>query len=471
MSRHAAAQGHGNAGHDPGTVRKHASVAQAIRRRSASPSRRPSCRRTPRAPTQARAAADRRLPREPSRRSTATSSPRWCSRLGVILFGVVTAIALLRTRARAARALAGRQAEINDLREERDRANALLHSEPQIIVVWPAGADEPEITGDVSIAIAHAAAAPRARLRHLARARQGAGDGGRGRGAAQRRQELLADADDAAAASRRGRGPRHRRPRGAAHQGPDRREERAGRARRRPSAAAPRHRHGRAAARGAALAGLGARRDRTAHLGECRLCARRRGARRRRMRSRAISRSSTRRRARTPTRARAAGDFYRGAPAGDRRRHAAHLPGDRPALARRQRRHRHRRHRGRSDARRDRPHDRGAPAHARPARDRRRDLFRRPAARILQRRLSRAVGARAGVPRFAAVQLRRARPAARRRASFPSRPISATGRASCTRPTGRSSRASTNGICPTGARCASSPRRIRKAASPTCSTT
>jgi len=73
--------------------------------------------------------------------------------LGVILFGVVTAIALLRTRSRTAQLLATRQAELNALREERDRANALLHSEPQLIVVWPAGADEPEITGDVSIAI------------------------------------------------------------------------------------------------------------------------------------------------------------------------------------------------------------------------------------------------------------------------------------------------------------------------------
>ena len=143
---------------------------------------------------------------------------------------------------------------------------------------------------------------------------------------------------------------------------------------------------------------------------------------------------------------------------------------DRPS-PRRQRRHRHRRHRGRGDARRARPHDRGAPPHARPARDRGRDLLRRPAARILQRRLSGAVGARAGVPRFAADRLGGARPAARRRASFPSRPISATGRASCTKPTGRSSRASTSGICPTGARCASSRRRTRKAASPTCSTT
>jgi signal transduction histidine kinase len=73
--------------------------------------------------------------------------------LGVILFGVVTAIALLRTRTRTAQAITAQHAEINQLREERDRANALLHAEPQIIVVWPAGTDEPEITGDVTIAL------------------------------------------------------------------------------------------------------------------------------------------------------------------------------------------------------------------------------------------------------------------------------------------------------------------------------
>jgi signal transduction histidine kinase len=71
--------------------------------------------------------------------------------LGVILFAVATAIALLRTRTRAAEKLTAKQAEINELREERDRANALLLSEPQVIVVWPAGADAPEINGDVSI--------------------------------------------------------------------------------------------------------------------------------------------------------------------------------------------------------------------------------------------------------------------------------------------------------------------------------
>jgi len=71
--------------------------------------------------------------------------------LGVILFAVATAIALLRTRARATQRLAAAHSEINALREERDGAIALLFSEPQVIVVWPAGADEPDITGDVSI--------------------------------------------------------------------------------------------------------------------------------------------------------------------------------------------------------------------------------------------------------------------------------------------------------------------------------
>ncbi len=71
--------------------------------------------------------------------------------LGVIVFAVVTAIALLRTRARSALQFAAQQAEINELREARDRATALLLSEPQVIVVWPAGADDPEISGDVTL--------------------------------------------------------------------------------------------------------------------------------------------------------------------------------------------------------------------------------------------------------------------------------------------------------------------------------
>ncbi|HMK81218.1 MAG TPA: PAS-domain containing protein [Xanthobacteraceae bacterium] len=71
--------------------------------------------------------------------------------LGVILFAVVTAIALLRTRRRLAQMLTAKGSEINDLREERDRANALMLAEPQVIIEWPAGADEPNIIGELAI--------------------------------------------------------------------------------------------------------------------------------------------------------------------------------------------------------------------------------------------------------------------------------------------------------------------------------
>jgi len=67
---------------------------------------------------------------------------------GVVLFAVVTAIMLVRTRARAARLEAWSRDEIAALRDEVDRANALMLSEPQVVVVWPAGSDEPSIDGD-----------------------------------------------------------------------------------------------------------------------------------------------------------------------------------------------------------------------------------------------------------------------------------------------------------------------------------
>ena len=120
--------------------------------------------------------------------------------------------------------------------------------------------------------------------------------------------------------------------------------------------------------------------DRPAHLGQCRLCARRRGARRRRC-GRARSRTARPAARDEARRARAAGELFEARlpviVAGTRRIFDVI---DRPT-PRRQRRHRHRRHRSRGDARRTRAHDRRAPPHARPARDRRRDLRRRPAAR------------------------------------------------------------------------------------------
>ena len=54
-------------------------------------------------------------------------------------------------RAPAPRATAAARSEIAALRDASDRANALLFADPQIVVVWPAGSDEPEISGDTTI--------------------------------------------------------------------------------------------------------------------------------------------------------------------------------------------------------------------------------------------------------------------------------------------------------------------------------
>jgi signal transduction histidine kinase len=71
--------------------------------------------------------------------------------LGVVLFAVVTSIMLVRTRQRAAIAEIASRHEIDRLTAEIDRVNALLLSEPQIVVAWAAGSDEPDIVGDVTI--------------------------------------------------------------------------------------------------------------------------------------------------------------------------------------------------------------------------------------------------------------------------------------------------------------------------------
>jgi signal transduction histidine kinase len=70
---------------------------------------------------------------------------------GVVLFAVVTAITLVRARGRAARVEAWARDQNARLREEIDRANALLLSEPQIVIDWPAGSDEPSIAGDPAL--------------------------------------------------------------------------------------------------------------------------------------------------------------------------------------------------------------------------------------------------------------------------------------------------------------------------------
>jgi signal transduction histidine kinase len=68
--------------------------------------------------------------------------------LGVISFAVVTAVLLVRARVRAAQAAITARTQINRLRDEVDRAHALLLSEPQVIVVWTPG-EEPLVIGDI----------------------------------------------------------------------------------------------------------------------------------------------------------------------------------------------------------------------------------------------------------------------------------------------------------------------------------
>ena len=90
---------------------------------------------------------------------------------------------------------------------------------------------------------------------------------------------------------------------------------------------------------------------------------------------------------------------------------------------------------------------------------------------LLQRRLSRAVGPRRRLSRSAADRLGGARGVARGAQAAGGAGLPAMEARSCTTPIALSRPRSTPGICPTGAPCASSPRPIRTAASPICSTT
>jgi signal transduction histidine kinase len=71
--------------------------------------------------------------------------------VGLLVFAVVTAIMLLRTRARLAGLELSSHDDIAALRNGLDRANALLLSEPQVMVDWPAASDEPTIDGDPAV--------------------------------------------------------------------------------------------------------------------------------------------------------------------------------------------------------------------------------------------------------------------------------------------------------------------------------
>jgi signal transduction histidine kinase len=70
--------------------------------------------------------------------------------LGILLFAVVTAIGLLRSRTGAVTERAEARREIARLRAEADRMTALLLSEPQVVVIWRSLNAEPVVLGDVA---------------------------------------------------------------------------------------------------------------------------------------------------------------------------------------------------------------------------------------------------------------------------------------------------------------------------------
>ena len=110
--------------------------------------------------------------------------------LGILCFAVVNAILLVRSRRQAAEADSFFREQITSLTADVDRAQALLLSEPQIVVAWAAASDQPEIIGDITIV--SAAGEPQRVLAFglWLPAGPGARDGTRGRGVA--RQEAKA---------------------------------------------------------------------------------------------------------------------------------------------------------------------------------------------------------------------------------------------------------------------------------------
>ena len=76
--------------------------------------------------------------------------------LGLLCFAVLAAIVLLRTRRTAAAQESAAQDEATALRAEIERLKTLLLAEPQVLVAWAAGSDQPEIFGDTGIVVSGA---------------------------------------------------------------------------------------------------------------------------------------------------------------------------------------------------------------------------------------------------------------------------------------------------------------------------
>jgi PAS domain-containing protein len=74
--------------------------------------------------------------------------------LTLLVFSVVAAALLMRTRLRAARSEERLRSDVQDLQVQADRLRALLFAEPQILISWAAGDDRPQISGDTSLVMA-----------------------------------------------------------------------------------------------------------------------------------------------------------------------------------------------------------------------------------------------------------------------------------------------------------------------------
>jgi signal transduction histidine kinase len=73
--------------------------------------------------------------------------------LAPLVFSVVAAVSLMRSRVRAARSEARLRAHIADLQIQADRYRALLFAEPQVLISWAAGDNRPRISGDVALLV------------------------------------------------------------------------------------------------------------------------------------------------------------------------------------------------------------------------------------------------------------------------------------------------------------------------------
>src|SRR5262249_61365767 len=64
---------------------------------------------------------------------------------------VLSAILLAHTRVRAAQTASAARQEITALREQVDRAHALLLCEPQLLIAWAPAAEDPDVFGDIGV--------------------------------------------------------------------------------------------------------------------------------------------------------------------------------------------------------------------------------------------------------------------------------------------------------------------------------